>query len=364
MTSKIDVSLGSRTYPIYIEHGLLRNSNVLSKTVLSKQVVIISDSTVAKLYLETVKENLHDKQCAEFILAPGEESKTLQNFDRIISFMLEEKINRTATIIALGGGVVGDIAGFVAASYQRGINYLQIPTTLLAQVDSSVGGKTAVNHPLGKNMIGAFYQPMAVLADTSTLETLEKRDFNAGIAEVIKYGLIKDKDFFTWIVKNLSLILSYNKNALRHIVKKSCQNKAAIVEMDERENGIRAILNLGHTFGHAIETFEGYGSWLHGEAISAGMSMAAHMSKRLGYINDIDARAIDNLLTKCDLPIKPPKNMTPEDFLNVMSRDKKNTSEKIRLILLQSIGEAFVTSDYPKDTLISIIKDSNNRLKG
>jgi 3-dehydroquinate synthase len=324
--------------------------------VLSKQVIILSDATVANLYLNTVKNQLHNKVCSEFIISPGEEAKSLDNFEKIISFMLEKKINRSATIIALGGGVVGDLAGFVAATYQRGISYLQIPTTLLAQVDSSVGGKTAVNHSLGKNMIGAFHQPIAVIADTEALETLTKRDFSAGIAEVIKYGLIKDHSFLKWITENVCSILAQDHDSLNYIVKSSCQIKSAIVKMDERENDIRAILNLGHTFGHAIETFQGYGNWLHGEAVATGMAMAAKMSSRLGYITDINVEDITTLLEKCGLPTEPPKEMTPDDFLTLMSRDKKNLGDKIRLVLLKNMGEAFITEDYPERILIDILK--------
>jgi len=356
MSSKIDVPLGTRTYPIHIGHGILKNVAILDKIVLSKQVIILSDATVANLYLNTVKNQLHNKVCSEFIISPGEEAKSLDNFEKIISFMLEKKINRSATIIALGGGVVGDLAGFVAATYQRGISYLQIPTTLLAQVDSSVGGKTAVNHSLGKNMIGAFHQPIAVIADTEALETLTKRDFSAGIAEVIKYGLIKDHSFLKWITENVCSILAQDHDSLNYIVKSSCQIKSAIVKMDERENDIRAILNLGHTFGHAIETFQGYGNWLHGEAVATGMAMAAKMSSRLGYITDINVEDITTLLEKCGLPTEPPKEMTPDDFLTLMSRDKKNLGDKIRLVLLKNMGEAFITEDYPERILIDILK--------
>jgi 3-dehydroquinate synthase len=361
MTEKIDVSLGTKTYPIHIGHNLIKNTDVLSTYVRSKQVVIISDSTVADLYLSDVKRKLRDKESHEFIIPPGEGSKSLASFEQIISFMLERKINRSATIIALGGGVVGDIAGFVAASYQRGIKYIQVPTTLLSQVDSSVGGKTAVNHPLGKNMIGAFYQPIAVVADTATLVTLGERDFSAGVAEVVKYGLIKEYSFLKWINENVSSILSLDKNSLNHVIKVSCQTKAKIVELDERENGIRATLNLGHTFGHAIETFKGYGSWLHGEAIAAGMVMAAQMSVRLGYLDDSKLETVVKLLKKCGLPTEPPHAMKPEDFLDLMSRDKKNLGNNIRLILLKNLGEAFITDEYPEEILMATLKSHENR---
>ena len=361
MTEKIDVSLGTKTYPIHIGHNLIKNTDVLSTYVRSKQVVIISDSTVADLYLSDVKRKLRDKESHEFIIPPGEGSKSLASFEQIISFMLERKINRSATIIALGGGVVGDIAGFVAASYQRGIKYIQVPTTLLSQVDSSVGGKTAVNHPLGKNMIGAFYQPIAVVADTATLVTLGERDFSAGVAEVVKYGLIKEYSFLKWINENVSSILSLDKNSLNHVIKVSCQTKAKIVELDERENGIRATLNLGHTFGHAIETFKGYGSWLHGEAIAAGMVMAAQMSVRLGYLDDSKLETVVKLLKKCGLPTEPPQAMKPEDFLDLMSRDKKNLGNNIRLILLKNLGEAFITDEYPEEILMATLKSHENR---
>jgi 3-dehydroquinate synthase len=360
MTEKIDVSIGTKTYPIYIGHNLLKDTDILCTYVLSKQVVIISDSTVADLYLAKLRSKLVGKESYEFIIPPGEESKNLAYFEQIISFMLEKKINRSATIIALGGGVVGDIAGFVAASYQRGIKYIQVPTTLLSQVDSSVGGKTAVNHSLGKNMIGAFYQPIAVIADTATLATLSERDFNAGVAEVIKYGLIKEYSFLKWINDNITSILSYDETSLNHIVKLSCQTKAKIVELDERENGIRAILNLGHTFGHAIETFVGYGNWLHGEAIAAGMVMAANMSLRLGYLDESELEIVVRLLQKCSLPTQPPQAMRPQDFLDLMSRDKKNHGNSIRLILLKNLGEAFITDEYPKEVLAATLKSYDN----
>ena len=361
MMEKIDVSLGTKTYPIHIGHNLLTDTDILSAYALSKQVVIISDTTVADLYLANLKRKLSNKESHEFIIPPGEESKSLAYFEQIISFMLEKKINRSATIIALGGGVVGDIAGFVAASYQRGIKYIQVPTTLLSQVDSSVGGKTAVNHSLGKNMIGAFYQPIAVVADTATLATLGTRDFNAGVAEVIKYGLIKEYSFLKWINENVSSILSHDKESLNYIIKVSCQTKSKIVELDERENGIRAILNLGHTFGHAIETFKGYGSWLHGEAIAAGMAMAAQMSARLGYLDKSELETVVKLFKKCGLPTEPPEAMQTEDFLDLMSRDKKNLGNSIRLILLKNLGEAFITDEYPKEELMATLKSYDNR---
>ncbi len=360
MMEKIDVSLGTKTYPIHIGHNLLKDTDILTTYALSKQVVIISDSTVADLYLGTLKSKLSSKESYEFIIPPGEESKSLGYFEQIISFMLQKKINRSATVIALGGGVVGDIAGFVAASYQRGVKYIQVPTTLLSQVDSSVGGKTAVNHSLGKNMIGAFYQPVAVIADTATLATLSTRDFNAGVAEVIKYGLIKEYGFLKWINENVSSILSRDKKSLNYIIKVSCLTKAKIVELDELENGVRAILNLGHTFGHAIEAFEGYGRWLHGEAIAAGMVMAAQMSLYLGYLDNSKLETLVKLLKKCSLPTEPPHAMKPEDFLDLMSRDKKNLNNNIRLVLLKSLGEAFITDEYPKKVLMATLKNYDN----
>ena len=357
MLSKINVSLKSRSYPIYIGDEVLADSQLISSAIDSNQVIIVTDSNVAKLYLKTVKQHFLKNECHTFILSPGEKSKNFVELERLLSFMLENNTNRRATLIALGGGVVGDLAGFAAATYQRGINYIQMPTTLLAQVDSSVGGKTAINLPLGKNMVGAFYQPQAVFIDTSTLKTLPNREFNAGMAEVIKYGLINDAEFLDWIENHITDILALKNNTLNYIVQRSCENKAKIVSIDELEQGVRTILNLGHTFGHAIETALGYGNWLHGEAVAAGTMMALSMSWRLGFLHKEQIESIKSLLIRLSLPIAAPAQITPQQFIAHMSKDKKNIDGNIRLVLLKNIGAAFVTSDYLKEVLLETLEN-------
>ena len=357
MLSKINVSLKSRSYPIYIGDEVLADSQLISSAIDSNQVIIVTDSNVAKLYLKTVKQHFLKNECHTFILSPGEKSKNFVELERLLSFMLENNTNRRATLIALGGGVVGDLAGFAAATYQRGINYIQMPTTLPAQVDSSVGGKTAINLPLGKNMVGAFYQPQAVFIDTSTLKTLPNREFNAGMAEVIKYGLINDAEFLDWIENHITDILALKNNTLNYIVQRSCENKAKIVSIDELEQGVRTILNLGHTFGHAIETALGYGNWLHGEAVAAGTMMALSMSWRLGFLHKEQIEGIKSLLIRLSLPIAAPAQITPQQFIAHMSKDKKNIDGNIRLVLLKNIGAAFVTSDYLKEVLLETLEN-------
>jgi len=359
MLTKINVSLESRSYPIYIGDGILTNSKLILSMILSTQVVIVTDTNVANFHLKTVKQNFSKHECHTFILSPGEQSKNFVELERLLSFMLENNINRNATLIALGGGVVGDLAGFAAASYQRGITYVQMPTTLLAQVDSSVGGKTAINLPLGKNMVGAFYQPQAVFIDTSTLKTLPHREFNSGMAEVIKYGLINDASFLDWIGANIPNILEHKSDTLNYLIQRSCENKAKIVSADELERGIRATLNLGHTFGHAIETALGYGKWLHGEAVAAGIMMALFMSWKLGFLHKDQVGEIKSLLTHFSLPTEAPNQITSEQFIAFMSKDKKNIDSSIRLVLLKSFGDAFVTTDYLKETLIETVENHN-----
>jgi len=347
----LTVSLTERSYPIYIGEGLLDQDQLLKEHIKSKEVLVVSNTTVAPLYLDRVLDNLQAYQCGSVILPDGEEFKTLEILNKVFDGLLGKKLSRQVTIIALGGGVIGDMAGFASACYQRGVPFIQIPTTLLSQVDSSVGGKTAVNHALGKNMIGAFYQPQCVIADTTTLNTLEDRQLVSGLAEVIKYGLINDPDFFDWLVDNIAALQSRDQQVLAEAIERSCQNKANIVAEDELEKGVRALLNLGHTFGHAIETGMGYGQWLHGEAIAVGMMMAADLSQRLGWMTLQDVDKIKQLLLAANLPISAPKEMTSEQFMDLMSVDKKVQQGHIRLVLLKGIGKAVISDDYSDECL-------------
>lgn len=356
---ELTVDLGDRSYPIFIGAGLLGNPELIKPHIHGKQVLIVTNETVAPLYLEQVKMACADYQCNEVILPDGEIFKTLDSVNSIFNKLLEERHNRTTTLIALGGGVVGDITGFAAACYQRGVNFIQIPTTLLSQVDSSVGGKTGVNHPLGKNMIGAFHQPQCVIADTATLNTLPDRELRAGFAEVIKYGLICDAEFFDWLEKNYLSVLSCNPEALAYVIQRSCQNKADVVAEDERESGIRAILNLGHTFGHAIETAQGYGNWLHGEAVAAGMVMAVDLSARLGWVSLESACRARQLIEDSGLPALPPENMSADRFTELMAVDKKVIDGNLRLVLLKSIGKAVVSSDFDSELLAQTFSAGN-----
>jgi len=347
----LNVSLGDRSYPIYIGQNLLQQKDLLQKHITSKRVMIVSNETVAPLYLKHVEEMLKDIEYNSVILPDGEQYKNLEVLNRIFDELLEYNFDRSTTLIALGGGVVGDMTGFAAACYQRGVNFIQIPTTLLAQVDSSVGGKTGVNHSLGKNMIGAFHQPRCVIADTNTLNTLEDKQLSAGIAEVIKYGLLGDAAFIDWLENNMNKLLKRDPEALSYAIERSCQNKANIVAADEKESGKRALLNLGHTFGHAIETATGYGAWLHGEAVGVGMILAADMSMRLGWIDEKDKDRIYRLIKIAKLPTTLPRNMKKEDFLRLMLRDKKTIDGKIRLVLLKSLGNAIISDEYDNNTL-------------
>ena len=352
----LEVDLGDRSYPIHIGPGLLAQSELLTPHIHGRQVMIVTNETVAPLYLEQVKAACAGYQCDTVILPDGEVFKTLESVNLIFDGLLEARHNRTTTLIALGGGVVGDITGFAAASYQRGVNFIQIPTTLLSQVDSSVGGKTGVNHALGKNMIGAFHQPQCVIADTDTLNTLPERELRAGFAEVIKYGLICDAPFFDWLENNYQAVLNCDTDALIYTLQRSCQSKADVVAKDERESGIRAILNLGHTFGHAIETAQGYGNWLHGEAVAAGMVMAADLSARLGWVSRADAKRSRALVEASGLPALPPQEMTAEQFTELMAVDKKVIDGALRLVLLKGIGEAVVTSNFELSALAETFK--------
>lgn len=342
----LTVDLGPRSYPIHIGQGLLRRPDLVSKRIRGKQVMVVSNETVAPLYLDNVKQMLNGFDLASVILPDGEQYKNLETLDSVFTSLLEHRFNRSCTLIALGGGVVGDITGFAAASYQRGIAFVQIPTTLLAQVDSSVGGKTGVNHPLGKNMIGAFHQPGCVLIDTDTLDTLDQRQFAAGLAEVIKYGLIRDAGFFTWLEQNIERLAARDKEALAFAIERSCTIKASIVAADERESGQRALLNLGHTFGHAIETGTGYGNWLHGEAVAVGIRMAADLSARHQWLTNSDALRIEKLLQSAGLPTSPPDGMNEEQFMKHMAVDKKVLDDGLRLVLLKAIGTAVITGEF------------------
>ena len=342
----LTVELGERSYPIFIGQGLLDKPELLTQHVQGRQVMVVSNDTIAPLYLDRVREIFSDFELATVILPDGEQYKNLDTLNLIFTALLENKFNRGCTLVALGGGVVGDITGFAAASYQRGVAFLQIPTTLLAQVDSSVGGKTGVNHPQGKNMIGAFHQPACVLIDTDTLDTLDDRQLAAGLAEVIKYGLIRDAAFFDWLEQNIGLLKARDKQALAYAIERSCALKAEIVAADERESGQRALLNLGHTFGHAIETGTGYGNWLHGEAVATGMLMAADLSDRHGWLSADAVKRTEKLLQQSNLPTTAPDEMDTARFLELMAVDKKVVDGGLRLVLLKAIGDAVLTSDF------------------
>lgn len=345
-----------RSYPILIGQNLLTNVELLAKHIRANNLIIITNSTVAPLYLQTLKRALSAKKITEVILPDGEHTKNLQTLSMIIDAMVNARLHRDAAAIALGGGVVGDMAGFAAACYQRGIDYIQIPTTLLAQVDSSVGGKTAVNHPGGKNLIGAFYQPRAVIADTNVLKTLPDRELRAGLAEVIKYGLIYDAAFFSWLEDNVQSLLARDVEALTHAIRRSCEIKAEVVSIDEREQGLRAILNLGHTFGHAIENALGYGEWLHGEAVATGMVLAADMSQRLGWLLVEDYQRAVQLIERSGLPIQAPR-IGASKAMQLMGMDKKVLAGQLRLVLLKKMGEAVVASDYPPEVLRATLQN-------
>ena len=347
----VHIDLGARSYDIRIGDGILGCAKEILPWIEGKQAFVVTNSVVAPLYLETLKAGLGDKQVYECILPDGEEEKNMATLGRVLDVMLEHRLERSCTVIALGGGVIGDIAGFAASCYQRGVNYIQVPTTLLAQVDSSVGGKTGVNHPLGKNMIGAFYQPKRVIIDPQVLKTLDDRQFSAGMAEVIKYGLIRDQALFSWLEENVVALMAQDSSALEHAIGESCLCKADVVEQDEREGGVRALLNLGHTFGHAVEAATGYGTWLHGEAVGLGMAMAAFMSKEMGLLTDRDIERSTSLLQAAGLKTDPSAGFAPDKILHLMGLDKKVESGTIRLILLNSIGDAFVSADYPEAIL-------------
>lgn len=352
----LTVQLGARSYPIYIGEKLLDNPDLVLKHTPTQQCLIVTNETVAPLYLDNVLQALQGIQAETLILPDGEQYKTLDTVNQIYTCLLEKRFDRRCTLIALGGGVIGDMTGFAAATYQRGVNFIQIPTTLLAQVDSSVGGKTGVNHALGKNMIGSFHQPLCVITDTATLGTLEDKQLSAGIAEVIKYGIIRDTEFFQWLESNMDKILQRQTQALVYAIDRSCQNKAEVVAADERESGERALLNLGHTFGHAIEAGTGYGNWLHGEAVAAGMVMAAQLSAAHDWIDEPTLQRITTLIERANLPIKGPQEMTPNQYLDLMSVDKKVTAGNINLVLLKQLGNAFVCNDYEPVLLNQVLQ--------
>lgn len=347
---ELSVELGERSYPIFIGEGLLGTQD-LSAFVSGAQVMIVTNETVAPLYLERAKACFPGKRVDTVVLPDGEKFKDWQTLNSIFDGLLEHRHTRKTLLVALGGGVVGDMAGFAAACYQRGVPFIQIPTTLLSQVDSSVGGKTGINHPLGKNMIGAFHQPQAVLIDTASLQTLPAREVSAGLAEVIKYGLIRDQGFLGWLEERMDALVSLDPEALAEAIFRSCACKAEIVALDEREGGLRAILNLGHTFGHAIETYAGYGNWLHGEAVGTGMLMAAELSALEGMISRDDCDRINRLILRAGLPDKPPVAMTADDFMGLMAVDKKNVDGLLRLVLLRSVGDAVVTAEASPENL-------------
>ena len=347
----LQVELAERSYPIYIGAGLLAQTGLFEPHIAGRQVAIITNETVAPLYLQSLLVTLAGLDVTPVILPDGEAFKTWETLQLIFDGLLTARHDRRTTVIALGGGVIGDMAGFAAACYQRGVDFIQVPTTLLSQVDSSVGGKTGINHPLGKNMVGAFYQPRAVIIDISSLNTLPVRELSAGLAEVIKYGLICDEPFLGWLELNMAGLRNLDQALLAEAVARSCAAKAYVVGRDERESGLRATLNLGHTFGHAIETHMGYGVWLHGEAVSAGTVMALEMSRRLGWITAAERDRGVRLLLQAGLPVVPPEEMTPDDFLEHMAVDKKVLDGRLRLVLLKGLGAAVVTSEFPREIL-------------
>lgn len=351
----LTVNLAERSYPIHVGAGLLTSSALFAPHIVGQKVMIVTNDTVAPLYLDALCSTLSAYQVETLVLPDGEAHKTLVSFERIMSALLEGKHGRDTTLIALGGGVIGDLVGFAAACYQRGIPFIQVPTTLLSQVDSSVGGKTAVNHPLGKNMIGAFYQPKAVIIDIDCLRTLPQRELAAGMAEVIKYGIIWDEEFFNWLELHTADIQALQPYALSKVILRCCAIKADVVSQDETENGVRALLNLGHTFGHAIEAEKGYGNWLHGEAVAVGSVQAAETSLRLSLLSQADVDRIKALLLAANLPVTAPADMDFDDYLHHMLRDKKVKAGKLRLVLPVAIGRADLFTDVEPSVLRAVI---------
>lgn len=352
----VNVELGDRSYPIHIGAGLLARADQLAPHIQGSRVAVVTNDTVAPLYLERVMQILQRWQPLCVVLPDGEQYKSLETLDRVYTALLEARCDRRTTLVALGGGVIGDMTGFAAATYQRGVPFIQIPTTLLAQVDSSVGGKTGVNHPLGKNMIGAFHQPRCVLIDTGTLSTLPDNELSAGLAEVIKYGLIGDVEFFGWLEQNLDRLLSRDAQALASAIERSCINKAKVVAADEREAGTRALLNLGHTFGHAIETGVGYGAWLHGEAVAAGICMAADLSRRLGWLQAGEVDRIDALIRRARLPARAPASLSAAQLRELMSVDKKVEAGKLRMVLPKGLGQSVLSAEVPAALIMETLE--------
>lgn len=356
MTKQIQVDLGERSYSIYIGQSLMSDGETLSRYLLKKRILIVTNETVAPLYLKQIQDTMASfGEVTSVILPDGEQFKDLTHLDSIFTALLQRNYGRDSVLVALGGGVIGDMTGFAAACYQRGVDFIQIPTTLLSQVDSSVGGKTAVNHPLGKNMIGAFYQPQIVIIDTECLQTLPAREFAAGMAEVIKYGIMWDAEFFQWLENNVQALKSLDTQALVYAISRCCEIKADVVSQDETEQGVRALLNLGHTFGHAIEAEMGYGNWLHGEAVAAGTVLAAQTAKSMGLIDESIVRRIVQLFHAFDLPVTAPESMDFDSFIKHMRRDKKVLGGQIRLVLPTAIGRADVFSQVPESTLEQVI---------
>ena len=352
----LSVNLGNRSYPIHIGAGLCARADLIPGKLLKGKVVIVTNQTIAPLYLETVVSALRARgaECLTITLPDGEAYKSWETLNSIFDELLSHRCERKTPLIALGGGVIGDLTGFAAATYQRGVPFIQIPTTLLAQVDSAVGGKTAINHPLGKNMIGAFYQPQVVIADMDTLRTLPGRELAAGLAEVIKYGFIRDTAFLEWLEKNIDRLNALEPEALAFAVERSCQNKAEVVANDEQETGERALLNFGHTFAHAIEAGMGYGAWLHGEAVAAGMVMAARFSEKLGLIGRPDVQRVTDILARARLPIAAPV-LSAEHYLDLMGHDKKVEGGRIKFILLHKPGAAFICDQYDPAALHAVL---------
>ena len=354
-TKILNVELGDKSYPIYIGIDLLSMKSLFVDQIQGRQVMIVTNKTIAPLYLDKLTSILDGFNVQSVILPDGEEFKKLETLNKVFDALLEAKFDRTSTLIALGGGVIGDITGFAAASYQRGVGFIQVPTTLLSQVDSSVGGKTGINHELGKNMIGAFYQPKAVIIDVNTLDTLSNQEFSAGMAEVIKYGLLGNADFLSMLEANIESIMARKKDLIIEVIFNCCQDKARIVELDEFEKGKRALLNLGHTFGHGIENAFGYGNYLHGEAVSIGMVMAAKLSKDEGNLSYEEALRVESILSKADLPISINKSVDSETLITAMSLDKKSIDGKIRLVLLKSLGDSYLTDSYSNENFMKVV---------
>lgn len=353
---ELDVALGARRYPIWIGRGVLRDATRWRRAIRGRHVLVVSNATVAPLYLDAVREGLAGLQHAAVVLPDGEQHKTLERCGEVLAALAALKANRDACVIALGGGVIGDLAGFAAACWMRGVDFLQIPTTLLAQVDSSVGGKTGVNLPAGKNLVGAFHQPRAVIIDTDTLTTLPEREYRSGLAEVVKYGAIGDGAFFDWLERAADALVARDGDAVAEAIARSCLHKAGVVARDEREDGERALLNFGHTFGHALETASGYGALLHGEAVAIGMCLAARLSADLGRAATADADRLAQLLARLGLPVALPSGSDPDGLLQLMYLDKKNLSGALRLVLWRGIGAAEIVPDVADSAILARLR--------